>query len=74
MFAPLYECRNCGDVWQNIEAVSIIDIDHDEYYEIIVCSKCGTEVTEKVDHNGFPIYHAMTKNEIIDEMMWGAIE
>ena len=70
MLATIYECRNCGDVWQNIERVPIIDTDNDEVFDVLLCLKCGSEVTEKVNENGIPCWHALTEEEIKDEMIF----
>jgi len=65
MFAQVYECPKCGDVWKGVELVEMIDIDRDEVWHEPMCV-CGHSVTEKMI-NGKPVWHAWTEEEIDDE-------
>lgn len=69
-FAPVYDCPNCGDVWQ-VEIVEFCCGDGD-YIQEACCRKCGKiGLREKLhEENGerVPIWHALTEEEIRDEM------
>lgn len=69
MFAPMYECRSCGDVWQ-VEVVEDIDCDRDSIECRAVCA-CGRDVTPKfVESEGgrIPVWHALTDDELMSEL------
>lgn len=71
VFAPIYECPKCGDVWRGVSIVEDIDCDRDSVEHRAVCS-CGRDVREKVvieDGQRVPCWHALTDDEIDDDCM-----
>lgn len=71
-FATVYECPNCGDVWWGVEIVEDIDCDRDSVEYRAVCS-CGRDVREKFeerDGERVPVWHALTDDEMHDELMF----
>lgn len=70
MFAPIYKCEKCGDVWRGVSIVTDIDCDLDSVDYRAVCA-CGRNVQEKfmVDDNGerLPCWHALTDEEIDED-------
>lgn len=68
MFAPVFICPNCGDVWQ-VSVVEEIDTTHDEIYSVPLCNKCSSPVTEKII-DGVPEWHALTPDEMDAELYW----
>lgn len=66
MFAQIFICPKCGEVWQ----VSMGEDCgyHDEIYEIPICDHCYSICQEKVV-DGHPVYHALTDEEIYWEQM-----
>lgn len=66
MFAPVYECTKCGDVWRSVSMVEV-DAGPDDTMTIAVCN-CGREVRPKMNGN-IPVFHALTDEEM-DLEMW----
>lgn len=70
VFAPVYECPKCGDVWR-VEMVEMIDCERDDVWQEPMC-KCGRSVREKfVEQDGkrVPVWHPLTDEEIIEDTM-----
>lgn len=65
MFAPVYDCPNCGEVWRDIYLREEIDCDRDDVEYYATCS-CGREVMPKTI-DGKPVWHALTEEEMDDE-------
>lgn len=62
MFAQIYECSKCGDVWR-VYSEDLVDMNGEPYSEIH-CSEChGTFLKEKVN-GGHRRLHALTDDEI----------
>lgn len=72
MFAPLYHCSKCGDVWQ-VEHAEAIDTVNDEVYPYTLCMKCHSEVTPVI-HDGLTVCHALDEEEMFWEMQGGEDE
>lgn len=68
MFARIFICPKCGDVWRDVEPVEIIDADRDEVWTEMFCS-CGREVRAK-EIDGKPVYHALSDEEIEAELFY----
>ncbi len=69
MFAQIYDCPICGDVWRCVEMVEMIDTDRDEVWHEPICS-CGRSVREKYVEEGgkrIPVLHALTDDEIDED-------
>ncbi len=68
MFAQIYECSKCGDVWRTY-LFDHIDTENDEIHTERHCSGCnGSFLKEKKDANGVPYMHPMTDEEIRHEI------
>lgn len=70
MFAHVFECSKCGDVW-DVEFIDDIDTDRDEVETVAVC-KCGRMVWPKLV-DGRPVYHVLSEDEMDAECTgnWG---
>jgi len=66
MFAPIYTCPKCGDVW-HVQIIEDINTEHDEIYRIPICENCNSEVFEKME-DGIPVLHALTPEEMDMEL------
>ena len=62
MFAQVYECSNCGDVW-DVYPYDHIDTDRDKIETLIHCSVCNNAVMIKM-RNNCPVMHPLTPDEI----------
>jgi len=71
VFAQIYECSACGDVWRGVSIVEDIDCDRDSVEYRAVCA-CGRDVLEKFaieDGERVPCWHPLTDDEIDDDCM-----
>lgn len=66
MIAPIYRCPSHGETW-HVECSETCDTENDEVYEIMICSRCGREVSPIV-HDGVPVCHILTDEEMFLEM------
>lgn len=68
MFAPLFKCPKCGEVWR-VSIQEECEYEYDEIYEIAMCEQCGsTDLTPIKDEKGKPVVHLLTDDEVSDEM------
>jgi len=67
MFAQIYKCPVCGDVWQGVEVVEFIDTDRDDVSQEMMC-RCGRLVDAKVI-DGRPVWHTLSEEEL-DDLHW----
>lgn len=67
MFAQIFQCPKCGDIWKDVESTEAIDFINDEVFQVFFCGICVSEVIEKLTEKGFPIYHAMTEQEMKED-------
>jgi len=62
-FAPVYNCRKCGEVWK-VYVHEHIDIERDEIIVLTHCSQCYSAVNPKIDSKGNQYMHPLTAEEI----------
>lgn len=63
MFAQLYLCPKCGEVWKDVR-IECVDIERGEFAPM---HSCGNSVRE-VTHEGKPVVHALTEAEAMDDV------
>jgi hypothetical protein len=66
MFAQIYECRKCGDVW-NTYTDEIINTAGDDLEVYHYCSVCDSILRPKLV-DGKPIFHPLTPEEMKEEI------
>lgn len=62
IFAPLYQCPKCGEIW-HVQTVEEIDTENDEIYLHTICDICHSDVTP-VLWDGHPVVHPLTDEEL----------
>lgn len=67
LFAPMFHCKQHGDIW-HIEEVEEIDTVNDEIYTLKLCPTCHQTVTP-LYHEGARVMHPLTDEEVYWEQM-----
>ena len=61
--APVFECKNCGDV-TDVDAIEIPDLESDDVITVPCCNICDADVRPKQTPDGQQAYKGLTSEEI----------
>jgi hypothetical protein len=67
LFAPMWNCKQHGDMW-HIEEVEEIDTVNDDVYTLKLCPHCHQSVTP-LYHDGLRVMHPLTDEQAYWEQM-----